>query len=65
LFILVDGSTFDRFHNNLAISIDKNSGIVKTTNELGRAHVFISSTEDFDILQSLDIPIEVNLFYIN
>lgn len=28
-------------------------------NELGNAHVFISSTEDFDIMQSLDVPIEV------
>lgn len=30
-------------------------------NELGHAHVFISSTEDFDIVQSLDVPIEVNI----
>lgn len=28
-------------------------------NELGHSHVFISSTEDFDIVQSLDVPIEV------
>jgi len=57
----------DRSHNSLAISVDENSGNVKTTNEVGRVHVFITSTEDFDITQSIDVPIEVNIldFYSN
>lgn len=42
--------------------VDENSGIVKTMNELGRAHVSIVSTEDFDIVQYLDVPIEVKYF---
>lgn len=53
----------DKSHNELntlAISVDENSGNVKTTNKVGRAHVLITSTEDFDITQSLDVPIEVN-----
>lgn len=53
------------------MSVNKNSGVVTTMNELGRSHVFITSTEDFDVVQSLDVPIEVNakflfkLFIIN
>lgn len=58
-FQIVGNSKIDRSHNSLAISVDENSGNVKTTNEVGRAHVFITSTEDFDITQSLDVPIEV------
>lgn len=58
-FRIVGNSKLDRSHNSLAISVDENSGNVKTTNEVGRAHVFITSTEDFDITQSLDVPIEV------
>ncbi|VVC36046.1 Invasin/intimin cell-adhesion fragments,Bacterial Ig-like, group 2 [Cinara cedri] len=41
------------------MSVDENSGIVRTTDELGHAHVSISSIEDFDIVQSLDVPVEV------
>uniref|UniRef100_A0A2S2NUW2 Nuclear pore membrane glycoprotein n=2 Tax=Schizaphis graminum TaxID=13262 RepID=A0A2S2NUW2_SCHGA len=58
-FQIVSNSKLDKRHNTLAISVDENSGNVKTTNEVGRAHVFITSTEDFDITQSLDVPIEV------
>lgn len=46
------------------MSVDENSGIVKTMNELGRAHVSIVSTEDFDIVQYLDVPIEVKIYII-
>lgn len=42
------------------MSVNKNSGVVTTMNEHGHAHVFITSTEDFDIVQTLDVPIEVN-----
>lgn len=42
--------------------VDEHTGIIKTTNELGCAHVSIISTENFDIVQSLIIPIEVNIF---
>lgn len=41
------------------ISLDENSGTVKTTNELGWAHLSIVSTENFGIVQSLDVVIEV------
>lgn len=44
------------------MSVDENSGIVRTTNELGHAHVSITSVEDYDIMQSLDIPVKVNKF---
>lgn len=60
----------NKSHNELnasSISVDENSGNVKTTTKVGRAHVLITSTEDFDIIQSLDVPIEVNIlnFYSN
>lgn len=63
-FQTIDDLQSDRKHNNLAISVDNNSGIVKTMNKLERAHVFISSTEDFDIVQTLVVPIEVSLLYL-
>lgn len=44
------------------MSVDENSGIVRTTEELGSAHVSIISIEDFDIVQSLDVPVKVNTF---
>jgi len=60
---MVSNSKLDRNHNALSIIVDENSGNIKTTNAIGRAHVFIISTEDFDITQSLDVPIEVNTHY--
>lgn len=44
------------------MSVGENSGIVRTTNELGHAHVSIISVEDFDIMQSLDVPVKVNKY---
>lgn len=44
------------------MSVDEHSGIIKTINKFGRAHVSIISREDFDIVQSLVIPVEVNIF---
>lgn len=61
-FKIVGNSKSDKSHNELnalAISVDENSGNVKTTTKVGRAHVSITSTEDFDVTQSLDVPIEV------
>lgn len=63
-FQIIDGLKSDRKHNNLAISVDYNSGIVKTMNKFERTHVFISSTEEFEIVQALVVPIEVHIFYL-
>lgn len=45
------------------MAVDEHSGIIKTMNEFGRVHVSIISREDFDITQSLVIPVEVNNKY--
>ncbi|XP_050442398.1 nuclear pore membrane glycoprotein 210-like [Adelges cooleyi] len=49
----------DKSYNTPTISIDDTTGTIRTSNSLGRANIFITSTEDFNIVQSLDVPIEV------
>lgn len=34
-------------------------------NNIGHGHIFITSIEDFNIVQSLDVPIEVNVKILN
>ncbi|XP_050431098.1 nuclear pore membrane glycoprotein 210-like [Adelges cooleyi] len=68
-FMIVGNTMLDGEENGLnhcqnvpsVFSIDQSSGLIRSSNVLGSAHVAVLSTDDFGVKQTMTVPVQVKL----